>query len=64
MCGLLLKGGGGRETGLTKYISESMSRGAGRGGRGGGGEDFFLRKVASRIENSFWVKGHCHAVKL
>lgn len=61
LLGLLRKkareGGGGREMGLTKYISESMSRGGGRG-------DIFLRKAASRIENSFRVKGHCHAVKL
>lgn len=48
MCGLLLKGGGGRETGLTKYISESMSRGA------GGGKIFFAKGC---IQNRKFILG-------
>ncbi len=55
MCGLLLKGGGGRETGLSSTYQSQC--------RAGGG-DILLRKVASRLENSFRVKGHFHAVKL
>lgn len=50
---IIVKGAVGGIRGYQVHISQC---------RAGGGGDIFLRKVASRIENSFRVKGHCHVV--